>query len=414
MLTALLGLFDTLYIGYLRIRTVIAFALCLYLLLCCFFLARKLVQTVNWMLILFYASLASFTMLCWGLNAALGIFAMSFVIILAGVLFGSRLILRISVGSIVLLVVIQTVHAYTAFKPDLSPIQGSSTYFDVISYGAILGIFALVTWLNNRQLETSVRRAKNAEHTVRLQKDSLAKQLEAESLRLRQAQQDELQQLYKFATVGQSVTATLHELSNYISVLSLDMDDLKHEHTNSKAIKSANESIVQMSTMIKQIRKRIGTYNTSKIFLVGPVVKKVIKDITTHFHIDPHSMEFHIHSSLSRTRVHGDPFALTQILTILLTNAVEACTKLPNPKVSINITPYKTELHIFVQDNGIGIPEPKIRELFRPSTSTKPSGLGIGLYIAKRITQTHFKGKLLLVDSSPRGTTFQLTIPLHP
>lgn len=411
VLTGLLLIYDFSNVGYLRTRTVVALSLLGYLTIA-FILSRLKHNTVaNWMLISFYTGIGALTMLFWGLNAALGIFAMSFVIILTGVLLGSRAILPVSIGLVVVLACIQTLHVHGIVTPDLTSVQNASSYFDVISYSTILGIFALVIWVYNRQLEASLKRARNAESTVRTQKDSISRQLATESARLRQAQQNEIQQLYKFATLGQSVTATLHELSNYLSVLTMDMDDLKHQHKNSKVIKNADESILQINAMVRQFRRKLENYDETKVLSATPVVKRAIADTATRLHLAQTIIEFEQDTQTTPLRVSGDPFALSQVLIILITNAVEACKDFPQPKVTVRLTELNDTIEISVLDNGVGIPESVKDRLFTPSTSSKPNGLGVGLYIAKRIVETHFKGTIALGETTQTGAKFIVRLP---
>lgn len=411
VLTGLLFMYDFSHVGYLRTRTIVALSLLMYLTIAFVFSRLERTAIANWMVISFYAGIGALTMLFWGLNAALGIFAMSFVIILTGVLLGSRAILPVSIGLVIVLACIQTLHVHGIITPDLASVKSASSYFDVISYSTILGIFALVIWVYNRQLEASLKRARNAESTVRTQKDSISRQLAAESARLRQAQQNEIQQLYKFATLGQSVTATLHELSNYLSVLTMDMDDLKHQHKNSKVIANADESIVQINAMVRQFRRKLENYDGSKVFSVASVVKRAIADTSSRLHLAHTIIEFEQNVQTSPLRISGDPFALSQVMIVLITNAIEACKDFPHPKVTVQLIEQNDSVEISVLDNGVGVPESVKGRLFTPSTSSKPNGLGVGLYIAKRIVETHFKGTIALGNTKHTGAEFIIRLP---
>jgi two-component system nitrogen regulation sensor histidine kinase NtrY len=73
------------------------------------------------------------------------------------------------------------------------------------------------------------------------------------------------------------------------------------------------------------------------------------------------------------------------------------------------------EARLLVSDDGPGIP-PTVRErLFEPYTTTRRvgEGMGLGLAISLKILLDH-GGDLELLDSSPRGTTFALSLPLVP
>ena len=62
-------------------------------------------------------------------------------------------------------------------------------------------------------------------------------------------------------------------------------------------------------------------------------------------------------------------------------------------------------------DTGTGIPENIRDRIFDSFLSGRPGGTGLGLAIAKRVLISHH-GDLILVASSPEGTTMRLTLPL--
>ncbi len=65
---------------------------------------------------------------------------------------------------------------------------------------------------------------------------------------------------------------------------------------------------------------------------------------------------------------------------------------------------------LVIEDNGPGI-DPELRStLFNPIASKKPSGLGVGLYIAHHLAHTQFNGSLELIDSK-QGAVFIVKIP---
>lgn len=68
-------------------------------------------------------------------------------------------------------------------------------------------------------------------------------------------------------------------------------------------------------------------------------------------------------------------------------------------------------LKIAVSDTGSGIPEETLTRLFTPFFTTKNRGTGLGLVIAKEITEKH-KGKIEVQSVLGSGTTFTLYIPM--
>lgn len=412
VLTLLLITYDIWIENALRARTLIGVSVIAYLLLARLILRKNYAHIVSWMLITLYASLSFSTLLYWGLHSAVGIFATSFIIIMSGFLLGSRSIFPVTIGVVFLLLFVQIIHSSGIIEPDLEALGEKSTFMDVISYASILGVFSLITWISKHQIERTFKRAKNAELSIRAQKELLAIELEKESSRLREIKLKEVQQLYKFAILGQTTAATLHELSNHLAVLNLDIDDLKQQNVNSKAIKNAEEGIEHINKMVRQARRQLNSYEEVQTFNAIPAINRTIKDMQEKFTLGHVGFEKIHEQKLPSFKVSGSPVALMQIISILLNNALDACYNIADPHVSIKIEAVKNELIISVKDNGVGIDSETKQKLFSPTASTKPAGLGVGLYLAHHLIHTQFNGSIELKDSTV-GALFEIKIPKY-
>jgi signal transduction histidine kinase len=65
---------------------------------------------------------------------------------------------------------------------------------------------------------------------------------------------------------------------------------------------------------------------------------------------------------------------------------------------------------IRIEDSGVGIPEDDLNRIFEPFFSTKPSGMGIGLYLVKKIVEAH-QGTITVASRPGRGTAFSIELP---
>lgn len=411
-LTILLLFYDILISREIRVRLLVAVAVIIYLFIVLHIIRKGKSKVGGWLIVALYCGVSFSTLFQWGLNASVGIFASSFVIILTGVLLGSRAIIPITITLAAGLFIIHTLHFFNFFSPELESLSKPSDYFDLLSYITILGIFALVIWISNNQIERSLSRAKKAEAALRAQKESLALALEQESAQLRKAHFQETQQLYKFATLGQSTAATLHELSNHLSILNIDISDLNQAQENSKAIANAQESIEHINLMISQIRRKLDSYDNIQSFAIGRILRKAIKDFSER--LIRNNITFRYESKgLDSSLIEGDPLALIQIVTIVVNNAIEACAELPNPSINLSLSKAKDALQISISDNGLGLTDKSAKLLFRPQISNKPSGLGVGLYIAKQLAESHFGGSIYLnnKEASQSGAHFIISIP---
>ncbi|HHT94802.1 MAG TPA: HAMP domain-containing histidine kinase, partial [Clostridiaceae bacterium] len=90
-----------------------------------------------------------------------------------------------------------------------------------------------------------------------------------------------------------------------------------------------------------------------------------------------------------------------------------------NPKgtlVSVSLTVRNSQAVIDFSDDGIGIPAHLKENIFKPfvrvddSRNSKTGGSGLGLSIAKKITEAH-GGDLKLCPGENKGSTFRITIP---
>lgn len=118
----------------------------------------------------------------------------------------------------------------------------------------------------------------------------------------------------------------------------------------------------------------------------------------------------------SELRVNGNRFGLTDLLVILLDNAV----KYSPSGAKVEVTAKKTDHHVLVsvKDEGIGIAREDMKHIFSrfyradSARSRKDTGgYGLGLAIAKKIAETH--GGTIEVKSTPgKGSEFTVRLPL--
>jgi two-component system nitrogen regulation sensor histidine kinase NtrY len=105
----------------------------------------------------------------------------------------------------------------------------------------------------------------------------------------------------------------------------------------------------------------------------------------------------------------GDEGQVSQVLINLIKNALEANESNPEGKIRV-IARMNGSQHpeICVADNGPGIPEEIIDEIFVPFFTTRENGSGIGLSISKQIMRLH-GGSLKALSHPTRGTEMIVT-----
>lgn len=92
----------------------------------------------------------------------------------------------------------------------------------------------------------------------------------------------------------------------------------------------------------------------------------------------------------------------------ILKNGLDAIGSEPGT-ISIKTGSDVNDAIIEISDSGKGIKKGK--EIFKPGFTTKKYGWGLGLVLTKRIVEEYHNGKLILKETGPRGTAFQIFIP---
>ncbi len=111
----------------------------------------------------------------------------------------------------------------------------------------------------------------------------------------------------------------------------------------------------------------------------------------------------------------GSRHRLTQVLDNLLVNAIVHMGPGPNPTIRIACRCEKESVLTSVSDNGTGIAphyQGKIFERFfrSPDSSCARGGTGLGLFIARKIVESH-KGRIWVESAEGQGATFFFVLP---
>lgn len=106
------------------------------------------------------------------------------------------------------------------------------------------------------------------------------------------------------------------------------------------------------------------------------------------------------------------PVELEQVLVNLMRNAIEAMAEERDaraPNLAIDVASRGERVDIAIIDNGPGLDEAALAQLFAPFRTTKPRGLGLGLAISQDIV-TSFGGTLSATSRPGEGTTFTISL----
>jgi PAS domain S-box-containing protein len=111
--------------------------------------------------------------------------------------------------------------------------------------------------------------------------------------------------------------------------------------------------------------------------------------------------------------VHADPIQTAQVLLNLVRNGFDAMREAGGPIRELTILAKPSDdgmMEVEVRDTGCGLTPEVLAHLFEPFTTTKPTGLGLGLSICRRIVES-YGGQIGAHPNAGGGASFHFTLP---
>ncbi|WP_045472550.1 sensor histidine kinase [Winogradskyella sp. PG-2] len=181
----------------------------------------------------------------------------------------------------------------------------------------------------------------------------------------------------------------------------LELEDL---NSGIKTIKNRSEGLLKFAKTYRSLSKvtnlNLQRVKVSELFnniqrLMEPSIKA--KNIDIEFKISGPKLELDI-----------DTHLIEQVLINLLLNAVDACKNQDNAEIKILASQNPNrDIVIKVFDNGSGIPQDIVENIFVPFFTSKATGSGIGLSLCKQIMLLH-KGRIIVKSIEGEGSVFSL------
>lgn len=244
----------------------------------------------------------------------------------------------------------------------------------------------------------------------------LTTQIEAET-QLQQIQ-SELHHAARLNAVGTLASALAHELnqpltaiSNYISagrdMIGGAVED--NQATLREALEQAANEAIRAGQIVRRLRDFVarGELDTRVLSLEGLINDAAVLGLIG---ARESGVSWSIDIAPGIDNVLADRVQIQQVVINLMRNAIEAMASSPIRELRISAHALDArEVEIAVEDSGPGI-DPAVQEqLFKPFTSTKGKGMGLGLSICRSIVEAH-GGKLLVEPGETGGTVFRFTL----
>ena len=285
----------------------------------------------------------------------------------------------------------------------------------------------------SREFDDMLDQLQERNRVIQQWADSLEDQVEARTAELKQKNQDleksilllrqTRQQLVvaeKLAALGELTAGVAHEINNPTAVMLGNLDIMVDElGANAAPVQKEIDLIIEQIYRIKDIINRLLQYahpDKYSGYISAIEVNTLIKDTLQLVNHLRQQDTLEIQLDLEATLViEINPQELQQVLVNLLVNAIHALPK-SEGKIIINSRNWNDKgVVISVKDNGEGIPEEYLKQIFNPFFSTKGQGegTGLGLSISYGLMRS-YGGNITVNSTAGNGSEFIIWLLSEP
>ena len=237
-----------------------------------------------------------------------------------------------------------------------------------------------------------------------------------------------LLQQSKMAAMGEMLQNIAHQWRQPLSLISTASTGLmvKKElnlpttvEEDISTLNTINDTTQYLSETINAFRDFFQTHKEKVNFNVKDVYYKTLNIVQSKFK----TMNIELCENIEDITITNFDNELIQVLMNILNNAKDVLELSQNKRklIFVDVHAKKNKLYILIKDNGGGIRENIINNVFEPyfTTKHKSQGTGIGLYMCQEIINNHMEGKISVHNRSftyeevtYKGAEFQIILPL--
>jgi signal transduction histidine kinase len=275
-----------------------------------------------------------------------------------------------------------------------------------------VGISGPVLW-NQVRLEAPISDARMATNTALLR--SLAGSIDR--------QRETIEQLNRVNRTRDLFLATVsHEMRTPLAALSMRLDLMLKTHPDlppavANGLNAMRVHVRQEAAMVDDLVDAALTL-TGQLSVVRASVPlgRIVRDAVSTVEVNASQKNIALTVTPADygdgTTIAGDERRLQQVLWNLLLNAIKFTP--PGGSIDVDITVGAGDVKIDINDSGQGIEADDLQHVFGAftlQTHANATGLGLGLYIARRIVELHGGALTVASRGAGQGTTFSLVLP---
>ena len=219
-------------------------------------------------------------------------------------------------------------------------------------------------------------------------------------------------ELERYKNIGPLASGIAHEIRNPLTMIQSIAQLTLSDHEKNKELKENLESIIRHAKIANQVVTELINFARPASFQFEMVdINEVLEEACRLLRARCRKEKIEIHCELEEKtpllKIDRDHF-LQALLNFLL-NAIEAMEK--GGELSLSSKEENGCIKIEIEDSGRGILKFQLEHVFDPFFTTKKEGVGMGLYVARQIIDSH-GGQVTLQSEENKGTKVTLSIPI--
>jgi two-component system NtrC family sensor kinase len=229
----------------------------------------------------------------------------------------------------------------------------------------------------------------------------------------------------KMASIGKMAAVVAHEINNPLSGILTYAKLLRKWVDRGEAADEKRAETAQCLELIARESRRCGDLvknllafsRTSAVNIqpndVNGVIERALRLVQHQLELGNIHLQLELATNLAPALC--DAPQMEQVMLALIQNAIDAMPKGGNLWLATRTSTLNPEIEIEVRDDGTGIPQDILPQIFEPFLTTKESGhgVGLGLAISRSIIEQH-NGRIEVQSEAGKGTRFSLTLPVAP
>jgi signal transduction histidine kinase len=233
--------------------------------------------------------------------------------------------------------------------------------------------------------------------------------------------QAELSRIARLTTMGQLATSITHEIAQPIAAMVTDANACLHWLTNNppeldeargcvqrvvKEGQRAGEVFRSIRSLVQRAKPRMSPLNINDVIAEGLAL--------TASALEQESVLVNADLAATLPELHGDRVQLQQVLVNVITNAIQAMSRVRTRQHRLTIRSRLEDdgILITIEDTGSGLDPARRDQIFGNLFTTKPEGMGIGLSISRSIVTAH-QGRMWAEPGPSCGAIFSIHLPLQ-